>query len=421
MNIKKSAAFLLSLCFLVACSSSPKILRNTNPNEEKTEIHFLTTTTAGRDVPILNTMIEQFQKSNENVSILFENYEITGNSKLLYEFINQRVANGKANDIVTMDVANIFAYAEEGKLLDLSNTEAGKQLNTYARKDSVINGSVMSLPLSMTSYGIWVNMDILEKCGLSIPNNWEEFLYCCEVLKEKGYQPILGSKNFPKLFILASMGDIYAKTDSEAIIAQLNSGEVKISSYARQGMERLATLVNKEYIDAQTSLELLPNQTIEPFKNQQGVFTIGTSSRSEPKDFEFETNFIGIPGNHGMMNMLASDRRLVIMNDSEHKEECVEFLSYLGNAEVQKEVTATFGILSAYQSEAALESPDARLKQLYDNINAGRVMLIQDYNIKFEQWGNLNGIANAILAGSSVESQMEALDQIQATAIAENQ
>lgn len=405
---------------LSACSSGPKIIKSTNQDQAKKEIRFLTTTTSIPAVNTFNVAIEEFEKEQNDVRVLFEGYDKTGDGKSLKELINERVEHGRANDIVTMDVANIFEYVDQGKLHDLSDSAIAKQLIPAARQDSTINGKVMSLPLSMLSYGMWVNMDIMKACGLSIPNNWEEFLHCCEVLKQKGYQPLLSTRIYPKLFILATLSDIYQSDQCDEIIEKLNRGEEKVSTYVKKGFEHLQYLLDQGYIDRSVAQQYLPKEGKELYPDQEnGVFMLGTSSMLDPDDLEFEIAFIGIPGNDQMVSLLASDRRMVVMEDSQYKKECLDFLGYLSNDKVRSSLSDIFGLIPAYQSdETRKEKHDPRLNQMYENIDAKRTMLIQDYSLCFEQWSNLDTLYDAMLAGASMESQLEAFDQLQAEAIA---
>lgn len=415
--MKNKILILLVAFLLCACSFEASIVYSDKNDKEKVNIHFLGSTTNGKEVTIFDILIKEFQKDYDNVQILFESFESSGNNKTLADLIDQRMEKGKANDIVTMDVANVFEYAAQEKLFDLSDSEIGKNLNAYARQDSLVNGKVMSLPLSMTSYCMWVNMDIMDECNLDLPTNWEEFLNCCKVLKSKGYQPLVGIKNFPKLFILSCLGDIYMRDDSDEIVAKLNSGEEKISQYTKVGMEHLKELIDNEYINAQEALKYMPIEGQQLFEEKKGVFLLGTSDGFDPDEFSFEINLIGIPGSKKMISLLASDRRMVVMNDSEYADECVSFLSYLSNSKVQEAVTNSFGTISAFTNDIDVSDVDVREKAIYEILEENRVMLIQDYNLKFEQWRNLNEIANALLEGKSVESQLARFDEIQSEAI----
>lgn len=78
---------------------------------------------------------------------------------------------------------------DEGKLVDLSDMPFANQMVDIAKKDSTVNGKVYSVPAALVSYCMVINMDMLNDCGLSKPTNWDEFLHCCEVLKQKRIPP----------------------------------------------------------------------------------------------------------------------------------------------------------------------------------------------------------------------------------------
>lgn len=418
MKVNKIVIFIVCLCFLVGCQSdSPEIVRSDSLESAKTEIHFLTNVGTRKEISYFSALIEEFEADYNDIRILFESYDSNGN-KAFSDLIDQRIKNGKVSDIVTMDVSNVFDYASQGKLLDLSDTKIAKSLNTYARRDSLVGGKIMSLPLSMTSYCMWVNMDILKKCHLELPTNWNEFLNCCKVLKENGYQPLVGTKNFPKLFILAGLSEIYMSKDSDAIIEKLNQGEIQISQYAKVGLEHLYTLLENDYLNGEDALQHVPNDIKELFADQKGVFAFKTADGFEPDEFSFDVSLIGIPGKDKMISLLASDRRIVVMDDSKYKEECETILSYISHKNVQETITSDFGVISAYEQDIDYKRIDSRMKSIYENIENNQVMLIQDYNLKFEQWKNLNAICNAALESKSIESQLEALDELQKQAIA---
>lgn len=75
----------------------------------------------------------------------------------------------------------------------------------------------------------------------------------------------------------------------------------------------------------------------------------------------------------------------------------------------------TFGKFPAY-TNADIQL-DERLNDLQEIITHGNTMLIQDYNLKFEQWANLDTLCDGLLAGKTVDEQLAAFDAIQQKAI----
>lgn len=54
-------------------------------------------------------------------------------------------------------------------------------------------GAVPMAPIFSTTYGMLVNETLFEREGLSVPETWEEWISCCQSLREKGYEsPVMG-------------------------------------------------------------------------------------------------------------------------------------------------------------------------------------------------------------------------------------
>lgn len=419
---KKGIKILISsVCVLslIGCQDKDsKIVYKESKDTEKIEISFLTTGYDGDTLDIFDPIIKKFHEENPHIKVAFENY--SDKNKSYAEYIKNRIESSEPIDIVSMDVVNIFDYAHHNQIVDFSQTEMAKNLNDIAKKDSLVDGKVMSIPTGLTAYCLGANMDMLNKCHLDIPTNWEEFIHCCEVLKKNGYQPIVGTKNFPKMFILAGgLSQIYFNGHEEENIQNLNSGKTKISVFAKRGFEMLGELVDKGYLDAKDALNYAPSESINLFQEGKGCFTIGSSAGYNIKELNFELNLFPFPIDKGSVSLVASDRRLAIMNDSKYIDESIKFLEFLTNKEAQELNISSFGRLPAYKT--ASKTTDKRMSLIMDSLNKKQVMLIQDYSLVFEQWGNLNQLTNEFLRNQNIQEQLDAFDQIQMDAIKNSQ
>ena len=74
--------------------------------------------------------------------------------------------------------------------MDLSTTDlANTYYQSYLRSYTYSDGTVNWLPVCAEVDGIIVNKTLLEKNGLPLPTNYEEFVNVCDALREKGIQP----------------------------------------------------------------------------------------------------------------------------------------------------------------------------------------------------------------------------------------
>lgn len=416
MKAKRLCCLLLSSLLIAGCSSNqPKITQQ--ENKDSVTINFLTGTLTKNVLTYIDSIMIDFHKVNPDIDIAYEGYQQNQNTdKILADVIEERLENDIATDIACMDVKNIFDFVNEGKLVDLSNVAFSKKLLPIAKKDSSVNGKVYSVPAALVSYCMVSNMEMLNACGLTKPTNWEEFLHCCEVLKQKGYQPIVGTQKFMKLIIYAGgLSQIYLDEHSEEIIQKLNSNEISIIEYARPGFEMLQELIDKGYLDPEQSLKYTPHDLLEVYNKKEGCFAFTYSSIIRPEEMSFKFELSGIPMKNGNIALIASDRRMSVFSKSQHIEECKKFVDFFSDESIQKRTLETFGKFPAYKDTNI--TLDQRMTDLQNTITHGNTMLIQDYSLKFEQWANLDTLCDDLLKGKSVNEQLAAFDAIQKDAI----
>ncbi len=115
------------------------------------------------------------------------------------------------------------------------------------------SGDVVMLPVFTTSYGMLVNMDIFEKEGLKVPENFKDLMSVCEKLKAAGYEsPVMGVNRFSgtglfNCFAYPMFGYNVVKNSDQ--VDALNSFAPSSGELMRPALERLDELVNSGYID----------------------------------------------------------------------------------------------------------------------------------------------------------------------------
>ncbi|WP_270526155.1 ABC transporter substrate-binding protein [Longibaculum muris] len=409
----------LMVCSLLiaGCQSSKPEIVQKKQNNDAISINFLTGSLQKDVIDYFEEIMKSFHEENPTIDVAYEGYQqLENTNKTLADLIGERLKNNEATDVACMDVKNIFDFVNQDKLVDLSDVPFTDKLIDIAKKDSTVNGKIYSVPAALVAYCMTVNMDMLKTCGLTKPTNWDEFLHCCEVLKKKGYQPIVGTQKFMKLIIYAGgLSQIYFNDRSEEYIKKLNSGEMKISEFARPGFEMLKTLIDKGYLDAKEALKYKPKDIVKIYNQKKSCFAFTYSSMISPDRIDFSFEFTGIPMKKGNVLLIASDRRMSVFTKSQHVEECKKFVDYFSNEDVQKKTLETFGKLPAYNNINV--TLDKEMSDLQDVISKGNTMLLQDYNLKFEQWANLDDLCDGLLAGKTVQQQLDAFDAIQAEAI----
>ncbi len=110
------------------------------------------------------------------------------------------------------------------------------------------DGRLLSIPMGQNLYGIVVNETLLEKEGLSVPDNYEEFLNTLKVLKDKGYTPIQGPVS--KVYAELTQGMAYDMIMSDKdLYNDLMAGKDSAADKLQTVYDKLDELVSNGYID----------------------------------------------------------------------------------------------------------------------------------------------------------------------------
>jgi raffinose/stachyose/melibiose transport system substrate-binding protein len=78
---------------------------------------------------------------------------------------------------------------DEGYFLDLTGEPFLNAINPDIVALSQYNGKQYMLPLTLNGYALYINTDIYDEYGLSVPTTYEELIANCETLKAAGVTP----------------------------------------------------------------------------------------------------------------------------------------------------------------------------------------------------------------------------------------
>lgn len=109
--------------------------------------------------------------------------------------LKAKLASGQGPDIaVIWPRTNASQFFPE-RFVDLSNQSWVKEETEEAIDNQSFNGHIIGFGTEggNSGWGILYNKRIFESCGISIPNNTEEFMENCKILLENGYTPLAGA------------------------------------------------------------------------------------------------------------------------------------------------------------------------------------------------------------------------------------
>lgn len=143
---------------------------------------------------VLKEAIARFEENNPGYKV-----EVNWAGREVRDILRSSIDSGTQIDIVEGDFSNISGNLGEEYLLDLTPYVAGTEF------EASISGGMTAFAKSFASDGeswyyipaqpfvgtFFYNKAIFEEAGITtMPGTWDEFLDCCQKIKDAGYDPI---------------------------------------------------------------------------------------------------------------------------------------------------------------------------------------------------------------------------------------
>ena len=201
---------LLTLFMLTACGepkddasmiiSSERDIRTVNlfSPMEKTDPNVENVARSATDMTVL------LAEEKLGVRVAYRTYTAEDSKDKTYDDVVLDRARNDMDDLYLLNPDVIMALAAEGKLMDLSGLDCAQNLRDVVLAANMVDGKLVAVPQEVVAYGLFINKDIFDACNLELPNTPEEFLECCRVLQENGYEtPIGANRWWLETFVLA--------------------------------------------------------------------------------------------------------------------------------------------------------------------------------------------------------------------------
>ena len=191
----------------------------------------------------LDQVINHFNDYYPNITTTYE--QIRSDKMVEYFKNNPNI------DVVMTDDIN-FRYPDQTETYVLDQCAdlgaAGIVIgNSDVQAFSTFGGKLARVPMSYAVRGMVVNKTLLQKEGLSVPTNYEEFLAVLEALKQKGYTPIQGPESSLYTNLTYSMVMAMIGSDGD-LLAALNVGDAAAVQKLTDALGRVQTFIEKGYI-----------------------------------------------------------------------------------------------------------------------------------------------------------------------------
>lgn len=338
-------------------------------------------------------------------------------------FLEERLDLGAGVDAFIVNAETVKNIARKGQFYDLSALDKFQSLTASAKEQAVVDGTAYTIPLKMAVYVMDVNVSLLERNGLEVPENYDEFMHCCQVLKERGITPIAINRWWAMAVPVMARGlyPVYQAENREELIAGLNSGDLKIGDYMIDGFRMFEEFLDKGYYGGNLVMEEVDaikanTQDREDFYNAKAAFRfcyIEGLNASEPENGD-ECMFVPIPLlPDGGITLPSISTRLCINASSTNLEETVDFVEYLVSQREEFLTRDASGSLSPFHSTATPKMEEPWQRNIQKMIDAGHQIPLEDMNLHFGYWDNTRKLCLAMVGGMSAEEAAEQYNRIQ--------
>lgn len=305
----------------------------------------------GRDqATVLNSLIEDSFTSQTGIEV---DLQIVSNS-----LINGLLSNDFPDLQLHLSRTDPVNYGMRGALADLTQfpdyKEVLQRFNEGADIPYWYDGALYALPDTQTFYCMFYRTDIFEQLNLSVPTNWEEFLYASIIIQRNNmsvYMPYtqitssttvnsgIGSLNLYPTFMMQNGLSIYnAALDATEIDSAegIRVFEEWTKLYTDYGYLKEADFYNR-FRNGSMPLGIAPYTTYLTFY-------------SAAPEIYGRWDIANVPGTVGGNSYTAGGGTgCSIVEKSDHKEEAWEFLKWWTSAETQirynNNVESVIGIL----------------------------------------------------------------------------
>ena len=429
---KWSALFLavLAALSLAACQGSAKPKNLISQEKETTRVVNLfspmekTDPNAKNIARTASDLTVAMAEEKLGVSMMYRTYTAENYQDKTYDEVTLDRARSNMDDLYLLNPDTLLILGAEGKLMDLSGLDSAKNLREIIRVANTVDGKLIAIPQEIVAYGLFLNMDLFNQYGLSQPETPEEFLECCRVFKENGFEtPIGANRWWLETFVFAqAYADLYNGGNAEAEIAALNSGEAKYSDYMRPGFEFLQTLIDRGYIDAETALvsEAIEAEGPDFLAGKTPIVMAYWGAANAETGYgktDFEMQVVGFPSSRGQMPVIPMTG-YGIGAEAEHREDAAKALDIMTSDEALQLYSETNRVISPSKNVKVDCVPS--LRPLNDRIEEGIYVLGSNAGMNVEQWGNTCLIVRELLEGASVDECMAAFDALQEAALAKD-
>lgn len=388
--------------------------------KEKVKLTFFSSEGSNEWLNTYKKILLEYNQVHTDVEVGYDGISVADGYN---EYLLERLDSGQGDDVFEVNADMVKTLHSRGYFYDLSGIPAFSMLNDAAKAQSMIGGVAYAVPLNMTAYGMCVNTDLLAQFGLKPPENYDEWMHCCKVLKENGVTPFSLNRWYALTVPVMARGlyPIYQSEEKEEIIKGLNSGEVKIGDYMLPGFEMFEEFIKNGYYGdvpdgAAANAIKAGTSDFQDFAEGKTAFLFWAATTKGPiAQLNPDMDYIlqGIPAlPDGTVSLPSVASRICVNADGAHIDEAVEFVTYITSEKVKRILNGGEVALPTLK-DADFKLPNEKMRKLYETAMLPGQIPIEDMELNFTYWDTTRELCIAMFDGMTAKEAAEEYNRIQ--------
>ena len=398
----------LLIIFNTSCQAKSINIVDTN-NNDQIELNFYGYKTEAINVVAIEEILQAYMDKNPNITITYESVKGTE----YYEILKKRLASNNYDDIFMIDEDNLQQLTNYNYFEDLSKLKTIKNFNTNSLEQMVQpDNTIPYIPTSISAFGLYCNLDLLEKHHQSVPKNNQEFMAVCQYFIEQGITPIIANNDISLKTIALAKGlyPIYQSPEKDRIIASLNQDPSILCNYLKEGYQYVKQLIDNKFIDAATTLktEKTADDLIQFEENKNPFMLTGAWASVRVEKSSPDLNFKVYPYpilDDGAILVSNIDTRVCINAKGPHITEAKKFIEYLSQEDVMWKFVNSQSSFSPLKEQRIADDP--KIQELSPYLTSEKTILGSDSNINLPLWSLTHEGITQLLTGNSIDSELE--------------
>ena len=387
-NVRRVIAGILLVSLLGFTGCGKKEIETSNeysPRLDTQEKIVLSTAGFFGNFEALDQVTNDFNKYYPNVEFTYEQFSVENYESYLE-------ANPNVDIMMTSEeVFEKYGNKVMDKCVDLSKEDINvSAIDSDMLERGYHDGRLLSVPMGQNAYGLIVNETLLEKEGLSLPDNYNDFLNTLKVLKDKGYTPIQGPNS--KTYAELTQGMAYDMImNDKSLYEDLMAGKQSACDKLQSVFDKLDELINGGYIDYEVN-KSYPQDNYDKailkfFEGDVPFWVCNTEKVSGMKKREskseafqaqpFSYTYIHAPlGDNGVYAYTEPWFGFSVNKNSDNYDYALEFIRFLATSDEINKIADIKGIpsVAAKSNDVAIYSDFIKPeKTQMDCVNDGKI------------------------------------------------